>query len=395
MSLAKKISLGRRTRGHHHWVPTTVIMLIPVLLVLAGLSAARVPTLPVPSGLAAQDGANNIFIIEEQIESGAYRLLVVDPASFEVQQSRPVGDRPQARVSADRRTLYLVDTDWDTNRHTLSALDTTTLEARWHIDLPVVRSSFVARPNDGLWLSADGQFVYLAATIDEVVPHITVIDTHAHTIVREFHIPLPYPATWRFPVIHQVPWLEQLAVVSGDRLFFVDLRDGQHSDQYLLPFFQDTDRIPQNLPQGVMLTYAGMIDPLAQQLVLTTTAQDIIVIDLAAGAVTPRRVLTLPAGWQFSSFMPPQLQPEEETIYLPVRRTNARTAEPEEVWIYDTRSWTQQARVALDSQDHRVDGPPILNDVVVYPVSARNLLLLGQAGTQEMGAETLTAARPA
>jgi hypothetical protein len=351
-----------------------------LLAMLIAMVALANPVLP-PIAANAPDSVNgDFYVVEENVETGSYRLLSLDRASLEVKKSRTTGDRPNVGVSADRRILYLFDTDWSTNHHTLSAIDSDTLVTVWQLDIPVLRSSFVNRPNDGVWLSNDSRYIYLLATADDVQPHITVVDSQKRQIVRQFQIQLLTPATLQNPLYWKLPWSEQLLVLSGNVVIYVDLSSGQQTVLAFLSGYEDHGQVPKNLPQRYVGTYGGVIDPLERKLILATTAQEVISVDLSREPITVGPVLALPPGWQFSGIETLHLEPDIRQIYMQIRRPNSTKdlSQPDEVWIYNSRDWTQLRTLDISEQER--SGPAIggLNAITIYPVSSHKLLIIAK-----------------
>jgi hypothetical protein len=320
---------------------------------------------------------NELFFVESQL-SGTYRLLKYDPVSSRVENSIPVNDRPLARLSPDKSVLYLFDTNWNTNLHTLSALGTETLDVIWQVNIPSLRTSFVPGPNDGIWFSQDGNSIYLWDTVDDLLPHIFVIDVQSHEIVRDFQIELPYPAVLKAPTYWKLPWSEQLVILSGTTFFLVDLTNGQSGSVTRLSDFENVGQIPKNLPQDYVQVYGGEVDPQTRTLILATSAQELIFVDLSKEPFETKKVLSLPQDWQFSGLDTLFLEADKQRMYIQVKKLSSGNdlSEPDEVWTYNTRSWKQIARINANNRLN-ID-LATTKDIDAYPISKNGVLLLGK-----------------
>lgn len=343
---------------------------------LSSLPQSLPANLPFPNSNAANH-KDDLFFIEARL-TGTYRLLRYDPIAAKVENSVRINDRPLARLSPDKNVLYLFDTDWNTNLHTLSALAAETLEVNWQINIPSLRTSFVPSPNDGMWFSQDGKFIYLWDTIDDLVPHIFVIDPQNQEIVRDFQIQLPYPAVLGYPSYWKLPWTEQLAILSGNTFFLADLANGQTSSLTKLSGFENVGQIPKNLPQDYVQVYAGEIDPQTQTLFLATSAQELVSIDLSKEPFETKTLLALPSDWQFSGLDTLLLEPKKQRMYVQVRRSTSASdlSEPDEVWIYHLGGWQQISRI--NAKDRVKIDINLTGDPVAYPVSKNGVFIIGR-----------------
>lgn len=363
-----------------YFLSKTFMLLITILAISAipFLSFTQLLNLNLP--LLNSNSANrndNLLFIEYQ-SSGTYQIVDFNLKSSKVENQLTINDRPIARLSSDKSVLYLLDTNWDTNLHTLSALETGTLNVNWKLNIPSLRTSFNPRPNDGIWLSQDENFIYLWDTIDDLLPHLFVIDIQKQEIVRDFQIDLPYPATLAYPSYWKLPWSEQLAVLSGDIFFLVDLTNGQPGSFTKLSGFENVGQIPKNLPQDYVRVYGGEVDPQSKTLIWATSAQDIIVMDLSKEPFTTQKVLSLPSGWQFSGLDTLFLESNKQTIHIQVRKSSSENdlSEPDEVWVYNIRAWKQISKINMHSLSEV--GMNNISDMSVYPVSKNGIFAIGK-----------------
>jgi hypothetical protein len=138
-------------------------------------------------------------------------------------------------------------------------------------------------------------------------------------------------------------------VVSRDQLFTFELTSGQTSSAIELFDRNAINRVPLNLPYNTFV-WDGTIALERQQLFLATSTQEILVVNLGSQPFTVTSVASLPDGWQFAVMQPLLYHPVEEAIYVQVKQTNTPIIdrlEAEEVWVYDTDTWTRSVRLNL------------------------------------------------
>ena len=335
----------------------TAIITTLVGLVIFGWSRFTRTTVPqmnaaVPLPVAA--AANQDMYILARGWDGENAVLVLDPASGKVNRRFTAGYNAIVKLTADRGTLYIYNQGYSEDvieNGAVLAVDTSTGTQLWQVDVP---GAPFGPPTRVAWLSTDEQHLYLLGSPDNLRPHIFVVNTQSQTLVNDFELPLPYPSNvdQAFPKAWKLPESETLVVVSRDKLFTFDLTSGQASNAFQLFDPDDIKRVPVNLPYNTFV-WDGDIVPERQQLFLATSTQEILAVNLGSQPFTVQSVLSLPDGWQFAVIQPLLYHPDEEAIYIQVKRTDTPVnngLEAEDVWVYDTNSWTQTVRLSLREQ---------------------------------------------
>ena len=283
---------------------------------------------------------------------GENTVLALDPASGKVNHRFAAGYHAIVKLTADRDTLYIYNQAYSENatmlKGTVSAVDTNTGSQLWQVDIP---GEPFGPSTEAAWLSADEQQLYLQGSPDNLHPHIFVVNTQSPTLLHDFELPLPYPSNidQAFPLVRKLPWAETLIAVSRDQLFTFDLTSGQTSSAIELFDRNAINRVPLNLPYNTFV-WDGTIALERQQLFLATSTQEILVVNLGSQPFTVTSVASLPDGWQFAVMQPLLYHPVEEAIYVQVKQTNTPIIdrlEAEEVWVYDTDTWTRSVRLNL------------------------------------------------
>lgn len=333
---------------------------------------------------------------------GQNQVLALDPASGKVNRRFEAGYNTAVKLTADRHILYIYKQSevaaWPDLFVTgvTSAIDTNTGAVLWEANIP---GSLYGSPTSSAWLSIDEQHLYLQGNPGVGLnPHIFVVDTEQGTLLRDFELPLPYPANinMAFPLAWKLPWSETLLVVSRDQLFTFDLTSGRKSDTVQLFGLDSIQRVPLNLPHTTYV-YSGAVDPETRQLFLVTSTQEIFVVDLNTRPFMVTPVAALPTGWQFASLQPSLYNPADKTLYVLVKQSETpliNGLEAEEVWGYDTITWTQQSHLNLQEQLANLPGNLTDNSVgrdltnyglalspdgqTVYSINRRGLLNITQ-----------------
>lgn len=283
---------------------------------------------------------------------GLDSVLVLNPNSGKVNRRFEAGYNAAVKLTADKRTLYIYSqahSEDETSKGATSAIDTGTGKMLWQVNIPA--TPFTGSPVTGVWLSADEKRLYLQGSPNNSVPHVFVVDTQTGILLHDFELPLPYPsnASQAFPRVWKLPWAEALVVASRDQLFTFDLASGKISDSIRLLTPESIERVPKNLPRATFV-WDGALDPDTRQLFLATSTQEIISVNLNTQPFTFKPVANLPAGWQFAVMHSFLLHAKEKAIYVQVKRADTPIVnglEVEEVWVYDTTTWTRKSSLSL------------------------------------------------
>lgn len=277
-------------------------------------------------------------------------VLVVDPTSGKVIKSFDAGYNAVAKLTTDKRILYIFNQPLTGNEGALSAIDPLTGAVLWKAILPGWPA--VGLPTDGIWLSSDEKLLYLQATVGGLTLHIFAMNAATGAFVHDFVLQTPYATNVAFPRTWKLPWAEMLVVVPRDQLFTFDLASGKSGNSINLVDPPSVQHIPRNFPKGYYVQ-DGAIDPDTHKLILATAPQEIVSVDLNQQSFTSKRVFSLPAGWLFGGGSLVLANSKEKALYVQVKHTDTPVlngTEAEQVWTLDTTTWTQKSQLSLRDQ---------------------------------------------
>lgn len=298
-----------------------------------------------------QVGNDNLYLVT-QAWDGINRVLVFDPTSRTVIRTLNAGYYGTVRLTANRSTLYVYhrsDNPNNTEQGVLSALDTQSGSSQWQVTLP--GTPFSGVPTSAMWLSVSESFLYLEGSPDGLHPHIYTVDTQRRLLQSDWELPLPYPAnaSMAFPQIWKLPWTDSLAVASRDQLFLFDPSTGRPTAPINLLGPDSATRTPLNLPSPAGV-WDGAVDVTNRRLYLSTSTQEILMVDFASQTPKVTPVVSLPGGWQFAVLQSIVVRPQHNVLYVQLKQQSTQVAnglEVEEVWGYDISSWKLIARLDL------------------------------------------------
>lgn len=284
---------------------------------------------------------------------GQNNVLVFSPESGEVSKRFEAGYNAVVNLTTDNSILYIYNQSHSENalqlKGAVSAIDTHNNVLLWQVVIP---GEAFGPSTRNAWLSSDEQRLYLMGSPDQLHPHIFAIDTTDGSLLSDFELPLPYPSNedQAMPYIWKLPWKETLIVVSRDQLFTFDLTSGRISDAIQLFGSESIDKVPTNLPRTTFV-WNGTINSETQQLLLATSTQEILAVELNTDLFTVKSVTVLPDGWQFAVRQPFLYHPGEKAVYIQVRSSDAADIYGglivEEIWRYDTTTWKQTSQLGL------------------------------------------------
>ncbi|MCS6846480.1 MAG: hypothetical protein RMN52_02040 [Anaerolineae bacterium] len=258
----------------------------------------------------------------------------------------------------------------------LSAVSLRNGRVMWEMPLPA--RPFAVGPF-GAWLSHDEKRIYLQSTRDGLNPRMLTIDVQARHMLHDHSLHIPYPANvdQAFPIAWRLPWTERFIVISRDQLYAYDPGTGQKSD--VIHLFKPDDRalVPWDMPRATFVM-DGLMDASRRRLILATSTQELIWVDLTTSPFTLHRVAKLTPGWRFGGASGLLLHPDGMTLYAqvrpvyPVEQIMAVT----EVLSFDTKTWQQTGRHVLCQDPYGCDslfrrGAPYSFGLLIHPSDNR------------------------
>jgi hypothetical protein len=370
------------------------LLLLAVFSIKPALFQARsLSPLQIPSTFSG-----NMYMVVQRWD-GEDNVLVLDSELNQLVNNFEAGYNTSVKLTANQRILYIytqATSKDDTWRGSISAIETSSNDLLWQLDIP--GAPFVGSPVTGAWLSADEKYLYLQGSPDNFTPHIFVVDTQLGTLLHDFELPLPYPSNvdMAFPQAWKLPWAETLLVASRNQLFTFDLTSGETGNTLSLFDPESIKNVPHNLPYTAFV-WSGAVDPARRRLFLATSTQQILMVDLNEQPFVTTSVVSLPAGWQFTVMQPILYFSEDKDVYIQVKRdktTITNGLEVEEVWVYDTNTWTRSSRLNLPQQllntpnNSASDGLDLTNYGLALSLDRQSVYSLSRKGLVQIGEDT-------
>ncbi|BCX02507.1 MAG: hypothetical protein KatS3mg053_0445 [Candidatus Roseilinea sp.] len=340
--------LLRISRATIRWQILTGVLILAAIIVIAQALVAfeRGSVASFAAGVVVSEPTNKdlVYLLRDD-GTHAFTLTAVNLGSSSLVWAIRLGDCPIAKLSNDGQTLLLVDAETEAPYvSSLSAIDKHTGAAIWKARLNTFGLSYCSIiPNDRLWQSEDGRYVYLVAS-QQKANKIVIFDTNKKTVIRTVDVAVPYDPYDFKPRFWKLPWSEQMVVVSRDQLFLIDLSSAKTQPVGVLPSFTGRD-VPKNLPQ-IVDVIGGDLAPSARRLYLATLAQEVIMVDFNVSPPVIEQTIKLPTGWQFTLVNPLIVQSDGQKVYLQVRQPKTRppySFDVDAIWIYENGAWEQPA----------------------------------------------------
>jgi len=338
--------LPQASRAVTRWHVLVSVLFLVVSAVVGqafiSLGQGSVPS-PARSGVGSEPATKELVHLLRDDGAHAFTLTAADPESKSVVWTIPVGDCPIAKLSTDGQTLFLVDAETQAPyASSLSAIDGRTGATMWKARLNTAALSYCnITPNDRMWQSIDGRYVYLIAS-QQKANKIVIFDTNAKTVTRIVDVTVPYDSYDHKPRFWKLPWSEEMVIVSRDQLLLIDLSTEKTRQVGMLPGFTGRD-VPKNLPQ-IVDVIGGDLATSAKRLYLATLAQEVIAVNFDATPPIVERTIKLPAGWQFPMVNPLIVQSDGQRVYVQVRQPKTRppySFEVDAIWVYENGRWEQ------------------------------------------------------